>query len=171
MTGPAGAPAEGGGVEGDDRRPLAYLILGGLALLFVVIIYVGVTSLGADDKSASASNEGSSQTRNLPVYWTVRRGDTYVRISRSTGLTIDELQTFNPKVDPATIQPGQRLKLRAKVPPPKPKPLGPKYATVRTGDSFGSIAAKTGKPIGRLRRLNPKLKPAELQPGDRLQLR
>jgi LysM repeat protein len=160
-----------GGVEDDDRRYLAYLILGGLALLLVVIIYVGVTSLGADERSASASSQDSAQTRNLPVYWTVRRGDTYVRISRSTGLTVDDLQTFNPRVDPSTIQPGQRLKLRAKVPPPKPKPLGPKYATIRTGDSFGSIAAKTGKPIGRLRRLNSKLKPEELQPGDRLRLR
>lgn len=63
------------------------------------------------------------------------------------------------------------MKLRAKVPPTKPKPLGPKSVVVRTGDSFSSVAAKTGKPMGRLQRLNPKLKPTLLQPADRVRLR
>ena len=42
---------------------------------------------------------------------------------------------------------------------------------MRTGQSFGSIAARTGRSIEWLRRLNPKLKPSELQPGDRVRLR
>ena len=171
MAGVAGAQRGPNGVEPDDRRYLAYVIFGALALLFVVIIYVAVTSLGDDDEDARAGSDRAALQRKLPVYWTVRRGDTYVRIAQKTGLTVDELETFNPYVDPSTIQPGQRVKLRAKVPPPKPKPLGPKWVTVRTGDSFGSIAAKTGKPIGRLQRINPKLKPTELQPGDRVRLR
>ncbi len=169
MSGPAGAPAGSSGVD-DDRRLRAYLIFGGLALLFLAIVVVAVSS-GADDEAASAASEQRAERRDLPVYWKVRRGDTYVRIAQKTGLTVDELETFNPDVDPSAIQPGQRLKLRKNVPKPKPKPLGPKYATVRTGDSFGSIAAKTGKSITRLRRLNPKLKPKSLQPGDRLRLR
>jgi len=171
MPGLAGAPDRNGGVGDDDRRHLAYLILGALAILFCTIIVVAITSLGGDDEGASAAAERLAQRNDLPVYWTVKRGDTYVLIAHKTGLTVDELETFNPKIDPSAIQPGQRLKLRAKVPPPKPKPLGPKWVTVRTGDSFGSIAADTGKPIGRLQRLNPKLKPAELQPGDRVRLR
>ena len=93
---------------------------------------------------------------------------TYARVAQKTGLTIDELETFNPYTDASTIQPGQRLKLRAKVAPPKPKPLGPTSVVVRSGDSFSSIGAKTGKPISRLQRLNPKLKATTLQPGDRV---
>jgi LysM repeat protein len=171
LEGAGGAQSDTGSVDPGDRRYLAYGIFGGLALLFVAIVFVAATSFGGDDDAARAGADRAALQRKLPVYWTVRAGDTYVRIAQKTGLTVDELETFNPYIDPSAIRPGQRLKLRAKVPPPKPKPLGPKWATVRTGDSFGSIAAKTGKPIMRLQRLNPKLKPTELQPGDRIRLR
>ena len=50
-------------------------------------------------------------------------------------------------------------------------PLGPLYWTVRPGESFGSIAAKTGVNLLTLEQLNPRLKPATLWPGDRLRLR
>jgi LysM repeat protein len=42
---------------------------------------------------------------------------------------------------------------------------------VRRGESFGSIAAKTGQNIVKLERLNPRLKPTTLQPGDKVRLR
>ncbi len=171
MSGLAGAPVGSGGVGDDNGRFVAYLIFGGLAVLFCAIVVVAIASLTGEDERANVAAERGAQLQKLPVYWKVRRGDTYVRIAQKTGLTVDELQTFNPYTDPSTIRPGQRLKLRAKVPPPKPKPLGPKSVVVRTGDSFSSIAAKTGKPVGRLQRLNPKLKPTLLQPGDRVRLR
>lgn len=171
MSEPVEGPPGGSGVERDDHRYVAYLILGGLAILLLTIIVVAVTSLGAGDKSADASAAQAAKTRKLPVYWTVHSGDSYVRIARKTGLTVEQLEAFNPYVDPSAIVPGQRLKLRAKVPKPKPKSLGPKYYTLRSGDSFGSVAAKTGKDITRLMALNPKLKPSKLQPGDRLKLR
>ncbi len=171
MSGPAEAPTDRSGVEDDGHGPVAYLVLIGLAVLFFAIVVVAITSLGAADQTATGEKERRAQARKLPVYWTVKRGDSYVRIAQKTGLTVDELETFNPYVDPSAIVPGQRLKLRKNVPKPKPKPLGPKFATVRTGDSFGSIAAKTGKSITRLQRLNPKLKASELQPGDRMRLR
>lgn len=174
MPGEVRPRAGSGGVGNDDRSGIvAYLAFGGLVVLLLSIVVVVITSLGAGPagNQAQATDERAEMLSKLPPYWTVRRGDTYVRIARETGLTVDELQTFNPRTDPSTIQPGQKLKLRKNVPKPKPKPLGPKWVTVRTGDSFGSIAAKTGKNILRLQRLNPKLKPTELQPGDRVRLR
>lgn len=171
MSGLARAPVESGGVGDDNGRYVAYLIFGGLAVLFCAIVVVAIASLTGEDERANRAAERRAQLQRLPVYWKVKRGDTYVRIAQKTGLTVDELETFNPYTDPSTLQPGQRVKLRAKVPPPKPKPLGPKWVTLRSGDSFGSIAAKTGKSIGRLQRLNPKLKPTLLQPGDRVRLR
>jgi LysM repeat protein len=103
-------------------------------------------------------------------YWTVRRGDTYAQIAKKTGLTIDQLQAFNPRTDPRGLLPGQRVKLWLHPPPPRPKPL-PRFWIVRRGQSFGLIAAKTGIKLVRLKRLNPELKPTTLQPGDRLRLR
>lgn len=174
MSRPDGAP----GYSSDEDEKVsyvAYLLLGGLGtvvcaiVVFCVVAVVGVTSIGGRERSPT--EERAAQLRNLPVYWTVRRGDTYDRIARRTGLSVGELETFNPRIYPAAIRPGQRLKLRAKVPPPKPKPPGPKWAIVRTGDSFGSIAAKNGKSAVQLQRLNRKLTATALQPGDRVRLR
>ena len=43
-----------------------------------------------------------------------------------------------------------------------PKLPGPRFWTVRTGQSFGSVAAHTGINITKLEALNPKLKPTTL---------
>lgn len=141
-----------------------------VSLVLVTTLFI-VGTVGTGEEDATASRERAAQLAKLPPYWTVRRGDTFVKIAQETGLTVEELESFNPYVDPAAIQPGQRVQLRKEVPKPKPKPRGPKWVTVRTGDSFGSIAAKTGKNINRLQQLNPKLKPKTLQPGDRMRLR
>ena len=143
-----------------------------LVVLMLLVGFVTVASLrGAGEDDAEAAPATKARTHELPVYWTVKRGDTYSRISEKTGLAIADLETFNPTVDPTTIAPGQRLKLRLKVPKRKPKALGPKFWTLRAGQSYGSIAARTGKPIARLIELNPKLKPTALQVGDRIRLR
>jgi LysM repeat protein len=144
--------------------------------LVPVALVVGVLAIGALAVSTlNQSNESGASaeaaTANLPPYWTVKEGQTYSQIAEQTGLTVDQLETFNPRVNPSTIRPGQKLKLREHVPPPPLPPLGPRFWIVRKGQSFGSIAAKTGKPIGRLIRLNKRLKPNELQPGDRVRLR
>ena len=109
--------------------------------------------------------------RKLPVYWTVHPGDTLTIISDKTGLTIGQLEAYNPNAAPQSLLPGERLLLRAHRPKPRPKPPGPRFWTVRPGESFGSIAAKTGINLAELEQLNPRLKPITLQPGDRVRLR
>ena len=165
------APRGPSGVAPDDRRNIVYLIAVGLVILLVAIVVVAATTLTGATPATSAEQTRAAELRKLPVYWKVHTGDTYERIAQKTGLTVAELETFNRYVDPAAIRPGQRLKLRLHVPKPKPKPLGPRFHTLRTGESFGSIAAKTGVPITRLQQLNPKLKATALQPGTRVRLR
>jgi LysM repeat protein len=156
--------------EQDDSRTLRYMIPFGLVVLFLAIIVLVVTSMGSD-RTANSASSLDAITSKLPLYWTVRRGQTYSQIAETTGLTVDQLMTFNPTTDPSSIVPGQRLKLRLHMPPPKPKPLGPRFWVVKRGDSFGSIAAKTGKSIIRLQQLNRRIKPETMQPGDRVRLR
>jgi LysM repeat protein len=148
-----------------------YLAAIGLVVLLLAIVVVAATTLTGSSAPSRAEQARAAKLRKLPVYWTVHTGDTYARIAAKTGLTVDELETFNRLVDPSTIRPGQRLKLRLHVPKAKPKPPGPRFHTLRTGESFGSIAAKTGVPIFRLQELNPKLKATALQPGARVRLR
>jgi LysM repeat protein len=110
--------------------------------------------------------------RRLPPYWTVRPGDTFAAIAARTGLTVDQLQAFNPNVNSLAITPGERLNLWQHPPKPhKPRATpGPMFWTVRPGQSFGSIAAATKISIVTIEQLNPKLKPASVQPGDRVRL-
>ena len=107
----------------------------------------------------------------VPPYWFVRPGDTYAEISAKTGLTVAELQAFNPDADPLNLVPGERLNLWRNPPKPRLPPPGPMFWTVQPGQSFGSIAAKTRINIVTLEQLNPLLKPTSLQPGDRVRLR
>jgi LysM repeat protein len=142
--------------------------------LVVALVATGVmiaSSLGRSDASSDATGAGAAAARRLAPYWTVRAGQTYAQIAQRTGLSVDQLVTFNPYVDPTSLVPGQRIKLRLHPPPPPPKRLGPRYWTVRAGESFGSIAARTGHRLATLRRLNPHLEPTTLQPGDRVRLR
>ncbi len=164
-------PPSASGVDADDRSGAVYLAAIGLVVLLLAIVVVAATTLTGTDTATSAEQARAEQLRKLPVYWKVHTGDSYGSIALKTGLTVAELETFNPRVNPATIRPGQRLKLRLKVPKAKPKPLGPRLHTVRTGETYASIAAKTGHSVIRLQQLNPKLSANALQPGDRVRLR
>jgi LysM repeat protein len=104
----------------------------------------------------------------------VRPGDSFAAIAARTGLTTDQLQAFNPTVDPLARAPGERLNLWQYPPKPhkpRPKPPGPTFWTVRAGQSYGSIAAATGINIVTLEQLNPTLKAGSVQPGDHVRLR
>lgn len=49
--------------------------------------------------------------------------------------------------------------------------LRPKFWTVRAGDTFAVISSKTGVPVKRIERLNPKAASTSLFIGERLRLR
>jgi LysM repeat protein len=136
------------------------------ALLVAVIIAVVVSLSGSGSQPVAAA-----RAKSLPPFWTVHSGDSYTSIARKTGLSVDQLETYNPYTNPSTIRPGQKLKLRLHVPKPKPRPKGPRFHTVRTGETFASIARKTHHDVSTLIRLNPKVKPEQLQPGARMRLR
>ncbi len=155
-----------------DERAFHALVIGGVLLgLLVISIAFGfkaITDIRGDENADRAQPQAQ---RDRPPFWTVRRGDTYSSIAQRHGMTVEDLETFNPRVDPAGLVPGQRLTLVANPPKPKPKPLGPRFVRVRSGDTFSSIGAKYDHGVDRLRRLNPKLKPETLRPGDRMRLR
>jgi LysM repeat protein len=137
----------------------------------VAVLAVGGIAVSTLSGSPDSDTAAAAKAADLPPYWTVKRGQTYSDIAEQTGLSLEDLEAFNPRTNPATIRPGQRIKLREKVPAEPRKPLGPKFWKVKAGQSFGSIAAATGRPIDTLIALNKRLKPEELRPGDRVRLR
>jgi peptidoglycan DL-endopeptidase LytF len=142
-----------------------------LAVLLAALVVVVVTSAGGSGPHSRSTNSPQATIPGLAPYWTVHPGDTFALISQKTGLSIAQLEAFNPDADPNNLIPGQRLNLWLHPPPPRPKPLGPRFWTVRPGESFGSIAAQTGINLTKLEQLNPRLKTTTLQPGDRVRLR
>ncbi len=171
MSALGGSPLDSSGGERDDRRVLRYLIPAALVVLLVAMIVVIASSTGGSQGGSSSAGSRAADGGKLPLYWTVRRGQTYAQIAKKTGLSIAQLNTLNPSTDPRSLVPGRRLKLRLDSPVPHPKPLGPRFWTVRSGQSFGSIAAKTAQSIVTLEHLNPQLKATTLQPGDQVRLR
>jgi LysM repeat protein len=165
------APRSAAGVDPDGRRNAVYLSAVGLSVLLLAIVVVAVTTLTGPDAATTVAQARAQKLDKLPAYWKVHSGESYGEIAERTGLTVDDLETFNPHVDPGTIVPGQRIKLRLHVPKPRPKPLGPRTHTVRGGETYASIAARTGHSMLALQQLNPKLHADALQPGDRVRLR
>ena len=151
-------------------RLLVPLMILGVCAVVVIIVRSPPQFLRAAPTHAARH----APARRLPPYWTVRPGDSLGLIAAKTGLSIDQLQVYNPSVNPNALTPGQRLNLWRYPPRPrtaKAKPPGPMFWAVRPGQSFGSIAAATGINIATLEQLNPRLKPASVQPGDRVRLR
>ena len=151
-------------------RLIAPLVLLAVVAAIALIVSSPPNLAGPTDSHGQLA----ATARRLPPYWTVRPGDTLAQIAAQTGLSINLLQAYNPNVNPLALTPGQRLNLWRQPPKPrtaKPKPPGPMFWVVRPGQSYGSIAASTGISIITLEQLNPKLKPASVQPGDRVRLR
>jgi LysM repeat protein len=159
------------GTSGPPGRLWHYLAPVALIVLIAAVVAVVLTIPGRSSAHHRVGAVAHSATHRLPPYWVVRANDTLSEISLKTGLTIDQLQAFNPQVDPNNLLPGTRLNLWEHPPVPRPPPPGPMFWTVRAGESYGSIADKTGINIDTLEALNPRIKPASLQPGERVRLR
>ena len=146
----------------------------GPAALAVVVAAIAIVITKAPRSAGThrgAATAVHAIVRRLPPYWIVRPGDTYAEIAAQTGLSIAQLEAFNPGADPLALVPGERLNLWRHPPAPPPQPPRPRFWTVRPGDSFGLIAAKTGISLDTLVQLNPQLNNKTLQPGDRVRLR
>ena len=162
------APATG--PRGGVLRYLAPVVLA-VAAVAVIAVVLSAPDLAGHRRGEQRASQAA--VRTPPPYWIVQPGDTFTQIAARTGVSVAQLQAFNPDVDPLALAPGQRLKLWAHPPKPTPTPvpLGPLYWTVRPGRSYGSIAAQTGINILTLEQLNPGLKSTTFWPGDRVRLR
>jgi LysM repeat protein len=110
------------------RLSLARL-LAPLALIAVTVavlaIVMGSGVVGDDSGSESAgardvpttTGEKTNTTKNkkrnrIPRNYTIKANDTLSGIAERFGLTVDELLTLNPELDPQGLVAGQTIKLR-----------------------------------------------------------
>ncbi|HEU0318509.1 MAG TPA: LysM peptidoglycan-binding domain-containing protein, partial [Solirubrobacteraceae bacterium] len=154
-------------------RVVVLLAVGSIMLVGVLIAtaVLDATSSGPPPNLTSPAAM-SVATRSLPPYYTVRPGDTFDSIAALNHLSSAQLQQLNPTQDPTSIEAGQVLRLRVHEPSTRlPKRLIPPFWVVQRGDTYSSIAAKTGAAVADIAQFNPKANPNLLVPGQRLKLR
>ncbi len=111
----------------------------------LVIYRGGVSSGSASSSKASTDTSSSDSSTTGSATYTVKSGDTLSKIAARHGITLNQLKEWNGLTS-NSIKPGQKLKVRAAAPQsasaPMPAPASGNYTvyTVRSGDSFYSIA-------------------------------
>lgn len=152
-----------------NRLIFGFAVLAILALVLLVGVIVVVRLITLDTPSASTPE-------NTRASYVVKRGDSLSRISEKTGVSLRRLEELNPALDPLSLVPGQRLRLKVT---PRRTPSSrarrrerkPSRYVVKPGDALLGIAQKTGVDVERIRSLNPQHDLKVLLPGMRLKLR
>ena len=97
-----------------------------LALVaFCIALFMVVTSSSTEPETTAPNratdttrptgtpdDEERSRERKGPRRYTVKPGDTPSSIAEETGVPLEEILRLNPDLDPQTLSPGQRIKLR-----------------------------------------------------------
>jgi LysM repeat protein len=98
--------------------PLA-LVAVAVALLMVVTSSQNETgetpaspSNASGNRPAASPDGKTKRERKGPRRYTVKAGDTPTSIADETGVPLEEILRLNPDLDPQTLSPGERIKLR-----------------------------------------------------------
>jgi LysM repeat protein len=108
------------------RSPARFLAPLALVAVVIALFIVVSSGLNGDDKGTGTRNQSSGQpassptangkkdkkSRPTPRRYRVRAGDTPVSIAEKTGVPLDDIMRLNPNLDPQTLAPGQRIRLR-----------------------------------------------------------
>jgi LysM repeat protein len=69
------------------------------------------THQSSGQPAGSPTGKGKKQKKG-PRRYRVKNGDTPSSIAEKTGVPLEEILRLNPDLDPQTLAPGQRIKLR-----------------------------------------------------------
>jgi LysM repeat protein len=106
------------------RSPARFLAP--LALVAVAIALIAVVNGSRDESGggnapnqtstsrpdATPTGSGSKRERKGPRRYTVKAGDTPSSIADKTGIPLEQILQLNPNLDPQTLSPGERIRLR-----------------------------------------------------------
>jgi LysM repeat protein len=154
-------------------RVVLLAVVGGVILVGILIATAVISATSSPpDPNLTSPSAMAIATKSLPAYYTVRPGDTFDSVAVQNHLTDAQLQQLNPTQDPTSLMAGQLLRLRVHEASTQAaaRPVPP-FWTIKRGDTYSSIAARTGVAIPVIAQLNPKANPTVLVPGQRLKLR
>lgn len=139
------------------------------------------TPLNVPETNSETTDNGTVNDNNTSsgssFYHVVKRGETLGTIASTYGTTVNKIMTSNG-LRSTNIYVGQRLKIDSGKSPvannntkPAPDTTQKKYYSVRSGDTFGSIAQRHGKSISQLKALNPGINIERLSIGQKIRVK
>jgi len=96
----------------NSARYLAPLALAATITGTLLIVGSTLNAKSAAAHHVAGNGHGPRGEYAKQSYYTVQSGDSLSAIAAKTGVALDSLERLNPTVDPATLQPGRRLRLR-----------------------------------------------------------
>ncbi len=113
----------------------------------------------------------TSPTRKID--YRVRAGDTFSGIAARKGMTTAQLKKINPRIrDINKIDVGQTIHIRLAKKAAAASLTATKTYTVKSGDTFGGIAARNDLSVAQLSKLNPQVKDIDrIDVGQKLTLK
>jgi murein DD-endopeptidase MepM/ murein hydrolase activator NlpD len=134
-----------------------------ICLLLAAMLLFTATPAAAQTPTPPAPATPATTPGSGPVY-VVQSGDTFWDIANRFNLSVDELSSANPDIDPNLLQPGQQLAI------PGLEGVTGVLGTelVHFGDTFRSFVRRTQISPDLLRKLNRLVSPSELYVGTNL---
>jgi LysM repeat protein len=135
--------------------------------------------------SPPAAPEPAAPTTSAAEEHEIRPGDTLDGIARRYGVTVQQLQTANPGLNPRRLIPGRTIALPGGTPtssastatsasaaaaPQAAAAAAARTHTIRAGDTMDAIARRYGTTVDAVRAANPGLNPRRLIPGRTIKL-
>jgi murein DD-endopeptidase MepM/ murein hydrolase activator NlpD len=132
-------------------------------LLVALILFTATPVLAQTATPPATTPEPSPTPANEPVY-IIQSGDTLWSIANRFNITVDDLTTANPDVDPTLLAVGQKLVI------PGLEGVSGVLNTevIPYGDTFRSLSRRTQVSDAMLRKLNRLISPTELYAGTSL---
>ena len=119
-------------------------------------------------KQEAAEKAAASAPKQTAQYHTIVAGDTFGSLARKYGTTSEAIQKLNPGVEPTKIRIGQKICVKGSGAATNSNAT---YHVIKSGDTFGHLAAKYHTTSKRIQELNPKVDPAKIQIGQKIRVK
>lgn len=119
-------------------------------------------------KQEAQERAAASTPKPTTQYHTIVAGDTFGSLARKYNTTSEAIQKLNPGVEPTKIRIGQKICVKGSGAATNSNAT---YHVIKSGDTFGHLAAKYHTTSKRIQELNPKVDPAKIQIGQKIRVK
>jgi LysM repeat protein len=108
------SPTSNGRLRRGVARVLAVLAVAAVVVALVIVVggSLGSSDGGGGDRAERRAEQRQKARSTQDAVYVVQPNDTLAGIAAETGVSVQELETLNPNIDPQALPSGAQLKLR-----------------------------------------------------------